>query len=150
MNDREPEQAGRRDSCGDLISRSRDRNALSEIKFRPKMETPFPSEPPKVAPWDRRLRLLRWHVIAFAFFLPFVFLLAIHRHLGLSDAMMVAPAPGQTHSILYNMVMIRAFWFGVCGYILHVVLIAERSPRWVIGKLSLLAVMWAALIWAWR
>ncbi len=75
-------------------------------------------------------------------------MLAIHRYLGLSDAMMVAPAPGQPHSLLYNMFMILAFYLGVGGFILHVVLIAERTPAWVLGKLAVLAVLSAALIWA--
>lgn len=115
------------------------------------METPLPYESPIVANephWERWLRPLRWHVVAFVFLLPFASMLAIHRYLGLSDAMMVAPAPGQPHSILYNMFMIGVFWFGVGGYILHVLIIADRAPNWVFVKLALLAAMWAALILA--
>jgi hypothetical protein len=92
--------------------------------------------------------LLRSHFAAFAFFVPFAAMLAVHRMLGLSDALMVAPAPGQPHSMLYNMLMILAFYFGVGGYILHVAVIAERSPIWVVVKCALLVVMWAGIIWA--
>ena len=55
--------------------------------------------------------LLRSHLAAFAFFVPFAAMLTIHRMLGLSDAFMVAPAPGQPHSMLYNLLMILAFYF---------------------------------------
>ena len=75
-------------------------------------------------------------------------MLAIHRYIGLSDAMMVAPAPGQPHSLLYNMFLILAFYFGLGGYVLHVVLVAERSPAWIVGKFALLAALWAAMIFA--
>ncbi|MCC9607796.1 hypothetical protein LOC68_03295 [Blastopirellula sp. JC732] len=94
----------------------------------------------------RWLQPLRWHLTALAFFLPFALMLAIHRYLGLSDAMMVAPAPGQPHSILYNILMIGTFWFGVGGYLLHVLLIADRTPIWLFIKLALLAASWALLI----
>ncbi len=121
--------------------------SLSELQ----METPLPYDPPNAtddAPPMRCPRLLRWHVVAFVFFLPFASMLAIHRYLGLSDAMMVAPTPGQPHSLLYNMLMICAFYIGVGGFILHFVLIAERTPAWVFGKLAVLVALWAALIWA--
>ena len=92
--------------------------------------------------------LLRSHFTAFAFFVPFAAMLTTHRALGLSDAMMVAPAPGEPHSMLYNMLMILTFYFGVGGYILHVAVIAERSPIWIVGKCALLVVLWAGMIWA--
>jgi len=110
---------------------------------------PLPYEPPIVAnePLGKRWRQpLRWHVIALAFFLPFALMFTIHRYLGLSDAMMVAPVPGQPHSILYNILMIGTFWFGVGGYLLHVLFVADRTPIWLFIKLTLLAAFWAALI----
>lgn len=113
------------------------------------LEMPSPYEPPIAAnepSGTRWLQPLRWHVTALAFLLPFALMLAIHRYLGLSDAMMVAPAPGQPHSILYNILMIGTFWFGVGGYLTHVFHIAERTPIWLFIKLALLAVFWAALI----
>jgi hypothetical protein len=110
---------------------------------------PLLYEPPIVVkePLGKRwLQPLRWHVIALAFFLPLALMLAIHRYLGLSDAMMVAPAPGQPHSILYNILLIGTFWFGVAGYLLHVLLIADRTPIWLFIKIALLAFFWAVLI----
>jgi len=92
--------------------------------------------------------IFRSHVFAFAAFVPFATMLTIHRMLGLSDAMMVAPSPGQPHSLLYNMLMVLAFYGGVGGYILHVALIADRSTPWISGKLLLLVGLWAGFIWA--
>ncbi len=92
--------------------------------------------------------IFRSRVFAFAAFVPFATMLTVHRILGLSDAMMVAPAPGQPHSLLYNMLMVLAFYGGVGGYILHVALIADRTTPWISAKLLLLAVAWAGFIWA--
>ena len=94
------------------------------------------------------MKAFRFHVAAFAFFIPFVTMLTIHQILGLSDAMGAAPAPGERHSLLYNMLMVLTFYFGVGGYIFHVACVAERSIGWVIGKLVLLAALWAGMIWA--
>ncbi|MGB7324589.1 MAG: hypothetical protein WBD31_06940 [Rubripirellula sp.] len=71
----------------------------------------------------------------------------MHRILGLSDAMMVAPAPGEPHSMLFNMLMVLVFYAGVAGYILHIALVADRSPIWIVGKFALLVVMWVGMIW---
>lgn len=87
-------------------------------------------------------------MFAFAAFVPFAAMLTVHRILGLSDAMMVAPAPGQPHSLLYNMLMVLAFYAGIGGYVLHIALVADRSTPWISAKLFLLAVLWAALLWA--
>ena len=92
--------------------------------------------------------LLRSHFAAFTFFLPFAAMLAVHRVLGLSDAMMVAPAPGEPHSMLYNMILVLAFYAGVTGYILHIAVIADRKPIWIVGKCCLLVVLWVGMIWA--
>jgi len=75
-------------------------------------------------------------------------MLMAHRMLGLSDAMMVAPTPGQPHSLLYNIIMVLAFYGGVAGYTFHVTAVADRSTLWISGKLLLLVVLWAGFIWA--
>jgi hypothetical protein len=92
--------------------------------------------------------IFRSHMFAFAAFVPFAAMLVAHRILGLSDAMMVAPTPGQPHSLLYNMIMVLVFYGGVAGYILHVTTVADRSALWISGKLLLLVVLWAGFIWA--
>lgn len=91
-------------------------------------------------------RLLKSHVVAFAFFVPFAAMLAAHRVLGLSDAMMVAPEPGRPHSMLFNMLMVFCFQMGVLGYILHVALVADRKPIWIVAKCVLLGVFWAVTL----
>lgn len=91
--------------------------------------------------------ILRSHFAAFLSFLPFAAMLSTHRVLGLSDAMMVAPAPGAPHSMLFNMLMVLAFYAGVVGYILHIAVVADRSPIWIVGKCILLVVLWAGMIW---
>ena len=74
-------------------------------------------------------------------------MLSVHRILGLSDAMMVAPAPGEPHSMFFNMLMVLAFYAGVAGYFLHIVVVADRSTIWIVGKCVLLVVMWVGMIW---
>jgi hypothetical protein len=105
--------------------------------------------PTEIHGWVSAVKtIFRSHVFAFAAFVPFAVMLTVHRMLGLSDAMMVAPAPGQPHSLLYNTLMVLAFAGGVYGYILHAALIADRSTPWIIAKLLLLAGLWVGLIWA--
>ena len=74
-------------------------------------------------------------------------MLSVHRILGLSDAMMVAPAPGEPHSMLFNMLMVLAFYAGVAGCFLHIAVVADRSTIWIVGKCVLLVVMWVGMIW---
>ena len=75
-------------------------------------------------------------------------MLLVSRVLGLSDAMMVAPAPSEPHSMLFNVLMVLAFYAGVGGFVLHVALVADRSTFWIAGKCILLIVLWAGMILA--
>ena len=113
------------------------------------MEKPLPYEPPVVSAELTKPHLRQWwraHVVSVASFIPFVLMLALHRFLGLSDALMAAPAPGQPNSFLYNIMMVGAFYFGVAGYIFHVTALSKKTPGWVFLKLALLVVIWAVLI----
>lgn len=113
------------------------------------METPLPYEPPVVSAELTKSPAREWwraHVVAIVFFVPFSLMLVLHRFLGLSDALMAAPAPGQPDSFLYNIMMVGAFYFGVAGYIFHVLALSRKEPRWVFVKLALLVVIWAMLI----
>ncbi len=87
-------------------------------------------------------------MVAIAFFVPFTLMLAVHHFLGLSDALMAAPPPGQPDSFLYNITMVGAFYFGVAGYVFHVLALSKSTPGWIFFKLVLLVVIWAVLIWA--
>jgi hypothetical protein len=50
-------------------------------------------------------------------FVPFLLMLIVHRLLGLSDAFLAAPKPGEPYWPVYNLVMVFAFWFGFMGYV---------------------------------
>ena len=71
--------------------------------LNPPMERRSPSEPPVIGAeltgfyWRR---LWHWHIVAIVFLLPFAVMLALHRYLGLSDAVMTAQALGERDSFL--------------------------------------------------
>ena len=90
--------------------------------------------------------IVRSHPFAIVFFVPFALLLYIHESMGLSDAMFGPVTPGQPHSLLYNVVMVLSFFFGVSGYVLHALAIAKTSVTAVSVKLLLLAVSWTTLV----
>ncbi len=92
--------------------------------------------------------VFRAHLTAFLFLVPFVAMLTIHRMLGLSDAVGVAPAPGEPDSQIYNLFMIAAFYSGVAGFIWHTLAIADRSRLWIVFvKLVTLGSLWAIVLW---
>jgi hypothetical protein len=78
--------------------------------------------------------------------LPFVAMYALHRYLDLSDAMMVAPAPGERDWFLYNWVMVCTFQASVSLYLVHTTWLAPRN--WILAaiKIVALAVAWTAFI----
>ena len=91
--------------------------------------------------------ILRSHWVAFPFLVPFVIMLAIHRYLGLSDAVMVRAAPGEREAYLYNALMIAVFYGGVNAFFIHAVWIVPNQRNWVvIAKLAALAVYWVAIL----
>jgi hypothetical protein len=89
---------------------------------------------------------MRSHWLTFACLLPFVVMLAIHRALNLSDAVMVATPPGEHQATLYNLVMVGMFYASVTGYLVHTFAVAARDRGWIALKLVLLAVGWTSVI----
>ena len=53
--------------------------------------------------------VFRAHLTAFLFLVPFVTMLTIHQMLGLSNNLMIGPAPGEPDSQIYNLFMVTAF-----------------------------------------
>jgi hypothetical protein len=106
------------------------------------MNDPFPSPP--LTTQRRELWMQHW-IAPFAF-VPFALMLIVHRLLGLSDAVGVAPKPGEPHSLLFNFVMIAAFYLGVAGYLGHTCLTAKLGWGWVVAKLIALGISWVVLL----
>src|SRR5690242_9989277 len=79
-------------------------------------------------------------------FLPFATLLYIHWRLGMSDAMMVRPRPGQPHSIIFNIALILSFWAGVAGYLAHTFVMLRYGLAWVIAKCVCAGIAWILLL----
>ena len=77
---------------------------------------------------------------------PFGLMLVVHRSLGLSDAALAAPKPGEPYWPLFNFGMILAFYLGVAGYLAHTIWLADRGRVWVVGKCVLLAAAWTGML----
>ena len=94
----------------------------------------------------RLLRLIERHWVTPLFLLPFAVLLAAHRWLGLSDAMLAASAPGERHWPLYNVALVLAFMVGINAYVLHTAWLARRN--WALAALKIVALMagWGLLL----
>lgn len=89
--------------------------------------------------WDR-------HWIAPLAFIPFGLMLIVHRSLGLSDAMLAAPRPGQPFWPLYNVALVLALYLGVGGYLTHTFWLRGRGRGWVVVKCVALALAWAGMV----
>lgn len=86
------------------------------------------------------------HWLTFACLLPFLLMLAVHRALNLSDALMVAAPPGEREAYLYNLLMVGVFYASVGAFVVHTFAFAPRSRGWVTFKLVFLAACWAGLL----
>ena len=89
---------------------------------------------------------LRSHLVGFVFLLPFLAMLGLHRLLGLSDALMGAPALEERDAQLYNFVMVFVFYGGVTAYFIHALAIAYRSKEWLAFKLLFLVAFWVGIL----
>ena len=72
-------------------------------------------------------------------------MLYFHHLLGLSDAMMSAPKPGETFWPLYNILMIAVFHLGQAGYSAHAFWMFSKSARewvWLTVKCGALVLGW--------
>jgi len=93
-------------------------------------------------------RLLSPHLMSFLFLLPFLAMLAVHRFLNLSHALMGAPGPGEQDAQLYNFAMVLAFYCGAFAFVISVFLLVgeKHGFRWLMFKLLFLAAFWAAIL----
>jgi hypothetical protein len=79
-------------------------------------------------------------------FAPFALMLVVHRSLGLSDAMLVAPGPGEPFWPLFNVALILVFYLGVAGYLAHTFWLSDRGWLWVAVKCVALAIAWTGMV----
>ena len=86
------------------------------------------------------------HWIAPLAFVPFGVMLIVHRALGLSDAFLAAPNPGQPFWPTYNAVMILIFYLGVGGYLAHTFWLYDRGCVWIVIKSVALAISWTGMV----
>jgi hypothetical protein len=89
---------------------------------------------------------LAHHWIAILAFVPFGLMLIVHRSLGLSDALLAAPKPGEPFWPLFNVAMILVFYLGVGGYLAHAFWLSDRGWTWVAVKCVALAIAWTAMV----
>jgi hypothetical protein len=90
--------------------------------------------------------ILQSHWVSLLFLVPFLVMLAIHRLLGLSDALMIQTPPGEREAHTYNLVMVIIFYFGVGAFAVHTLAFACRDRGWVLAKIVTLAVYWSAIV----
>ena len=86
------------------------------------------------------------HLIAPLCLVPFGIMLAVHQWLGLSDAMMIGPKPGERWWPLYNVAMIFAFAYGTLFYVAFSLVMAKESRFLLIAKLVALVAAWAIMM----
>jgi hypothetical protein len=79
-------------------------------------------------------------------FMPFALMLIVHRLLGLSDAMLAAPNPGQPYWPIYNIAMVMVFYLGIAGYLAHTFWLSARGWNWVLVKCSVLVIAWIGMV----
>ncbi|MCE9547922.1 MAG: hypothetical protein K8T25_20820 [Planctomycetia bacterium] len=90
------------------------------------------------SPWAK-------HWIGPLAFVPFAILFVIHRRLGLSDALLAAPAPGQPFWPVYNLVMGILLYAGLLVYLAHTFWMADQGWFWVVLKCAAFVVCWTVL-----
>lgn len=90
--------------------------------------------------------IMQSHSVGFLFLVPFLVMLAVHRFLGLSDALMIQTPPGEREAHTYNLVMIAVFFLGVAAFAVHAFAFARRDGGWLIAKLVMLVAYWSAIL----
>jgi hypothetical protein len=72
------------------------------------------------------------------FMLPFAFMLVAHSLLGLSDALLAAPEPGERDAQSFNLAMVTAFYLGLIAAAHHIAVPTHRGLPWILPQLVLL------------
>jgi uncharacterized membrane protein YedE/YeeE len=75
------------------------------------------------------------------FLVPFLLMLAVHRLLGLSDALLAADDPGERPAHGYNLLL--GINLNVCAIaaLLHLLARSQRVPAWIIARLLIPTVL---------
>ena len=94
-----------------------------------------------------RYRWLQRHWIAFAFLLPFLVMLSLHRALELSDALMVATPPGEREARNFNLLMVVVFYAGIAAFVAHTLCLQNQSRRWLAARLAVLVGYWSGILY---
>lgn len=90
--------------------------------------------------------IIQPHWVGFLCLVPFLVMLAVHRLLGLSDALMVQTPPGERDAHSYNLVMAGVFFVGVTAFIVHAFAIARGHSAWLVVKLLALVIYWSMIV----
>ena len=94
----------------------------------------------------RSKAIIQSHWVSFLCLLPFLVMLAVHRLLGLSDALMVQTPPGERDAHTYNLIMVGVFYVGVAAFVVHAFAFARGGGMWFVAKLLALVVYWIMIV----
>lgn len=75
------------------------------------------------------------------FMLPFALVLGAHWLLGLSDALLAAPEPGERDAQSFNLAMVAAFYLGLFAVAHHLAAPTHRKLPWLLSQFLLIAVV---------
>lgn len=90
---------------------------------------------------------VRSHWLGFLCLIPFLVMLWVHEAVGLSDAVLVRPAPGKRAAMLYNFLMIGVFYAGIVAFLVHAVYVVDGGTRWLLFKIAVVVLYWGAILW---
>lgn len=95
---------------------------------------------------DFTTKKLRSPLAAFLYLVPLCILLLGHRLLGLSDALLVEPLPGDREAAEYNFAIVLAFYLGIACFVHHLATRDRTSPAWVAFRLVALSMLVVAAL----
>jgi len=90
--------------------------------------------------------IIQSHWVSFLCLVPFLVMLAVHRLLGFSDALMVQTPPGEREAHTYNLIMTGVFFIGIAAFVVHAFAFARGHRVWVVAKLVTLVVYWSMVV----
>ena len=90
--------------------------------------------------------IIQSHWVSFLCLVPFLVMLAVHRFLGLSDALMVQTPPGEREAHTYNLIMSGVFFVGVAAFAVHAFALARGHKVWLVAKFVALVVYWSLIV----
>jgi len=90
--------------------------------------------------------LIQSYWVGFLCLVPSLVLLAVHRLLGLSDALMTQTPPGEREAHTYNLIMVGVFYAGVAAFTVHAFAFARGNQSQLAAKLVALAAYWILFV----